>query len=83
MNDVLLLPMSRKVTRSLKTHLEIPSKLLIEFEVVGTGPRCFREHFLAVTESIAFGRVRLKKIRKFSGATAEALSFAGLQPPRR
>jgi hypothetical protein len=59
------LPMSRRVTQSLQTHLEIPSKLLIESGVVGTGPRCFSEHFLAVIESITYGRDRLKKIREF------------------
>jgi hypothetical protein len=65
------LAMSSRLAQSLWTHLEIPTKLLIEIEVMGTGPRCFREHFLAFTVSIADGEDRLKKILKFyRGASA-------------
>ena len=53
--------MAESVAQSLWTHLEIPTKLLIEIEVMGASPRCSTEHFPAVTESIADRRDRLKK----------------------
>jgi len=67
-NDVLRSLGPGRVTLSLWTHLEIPTKLLIEIEVMEASPRCSSEHFPAVTESIAGRRDRLKKIREFYGA---------------
>ena len=53
--------MAGRAVQSLWTHLEIPTKLLIEIEVMGASPHCSSEHFPAVIESISDREDRLKK----------------------
>src|SRR5215831_13148787 len=60
-DDVLRSPMAGRAVQSLWTHLEIPTKLLIEIEVMGASPRCSSEQLPAVIESIADHEDRLKK----------------------
>jgi hypothetical protein len=54
----------RRASQKLGTHLEIPTKILIQVEVMTGSAPLSGEHFLPVAESIAGQGGRLKKFRE-------------------